>query len=71
MLWSILLRDLFTKFFWLMRKNLKAYRVVGGARQRSHIGTKGGLGPPKIFEKKLVYIYSRVILIKKKKKLYS
>ena len=50
-----------------MRNNLKAYKVVGGARQWSHTGTKGGLGPPKIFEKKLVYIYSKVILIKKKK----
>ena len=32
---------------------------------RSHIGTQGGLGPPKIFEKISIYIYSRVILIKK------
>ena len=32
---------------------------------RSHIGTQGGLGPPKIFEKISIYIYSKVILIKK------
>ena len=32
---------------------------------RSHIGTQGGLGPPKIFEKISIYIYIRVILIKK------
>ena len=41
------------------------YGISCYVQWRSHIGTQGALTPPQIFEKISIYIYSKVILIRK------